>query len=160
MRKFWHLGSFGVQAENMGSEKRRRKNRKLMARPFILLTLASFPNLPATIFQSSKSAPYILPSGFWLHSVGDRMECWLHYNWNCNLHISILFNVHSWKERGFGGGGQSYKHFLTGHYKAVTSTSHSCPSTYVNYGLLLSQKIQFSVKTKKFSSTSNKWLRK
>lgn len=73
MRKFWHLGSFAVQAGNMGSEK--RKNRKLMARPFILLSLASFPNLPATIFQSSKGAPYILPSGFWLHSVGDRMEC-------------------------------------------------------------------------------------
>lgn len=151
MRKFWHLGSFGVQAGNMGRETRRRKNRKLMARPFILLSLASFPNLPATIFQSSKSAPYILPSAFGC----IQWET----GWNADsittgtvTSISVHFSMSILERREILREGGSHINlaldFLTGHYKAVTSTSHSCTSTYVNYGLLLSQKIQFSVKTK------------
>lgn len=33
-RKFWHLGSFGVQAGNMGSEKRRRKKQETHGQTF------------------------------------------------------------------------------------------------------------------------------
>lgn len=78
----WDLGGFWVQTGDRGREKRRRKNRKLTAGSLLVLSFVSFPNLPATMFQSPENAPYISPSAVWLflgfsglHSVGDRMEC-------------------------------------------------------------------------------------
>ena len=56
-------------------KKKKKKNRKLMAGSFILLSLDSFPNWPAPTFsESPKSAPSILLGVIWLHSVGVRVE--------------------------------------------------------------------------------------
>lgn len=143
--QLWALGCLPMQGKSI---KKNNRNSGLISRT----SFSFFPNLPATILQRPRTAAVNVRSGVsYLQPARNSINC---------AHPTVSGRVTPAPQqqacecsflKADVFGGHSHDHFLRRRYKVVAVHS-------VNQVLLGTQKSEFLVKIKQFSSASDKWV--